>query len=159
MDTNTYKTIDGSAFRFGIVRARFNEEITEGLLDGCLKTLEKAGVEKGSIHIVEVPGAVEIGYALQELALREDIDALIALGAIIKGGTPHFEHISHMAHDAINTVSLKHRLPVIAGVITVFDKAQAEERSGSGSLNRGVEAAEVALEMAALRKKEGFKRT
>jgi len=153
MDANTYGHIDGGDFRFGIARARFNEEMTQGLLDHCVAALQKAGVPKDHIDVVEVPGSVEITYVLDQMGTSRRYDALIALGAIIKGATPHFDFISRSVTDGIREVTLKHSIPVIAGVITCIDRAQAQERSGPGPLNRGVEAAHVALEMAALRKK------
>lgn len=156
MDANVYRKIDGSAFRFGIVRARFNEEITKGLLDACRRVLASAGVKAENVDIVEVPGSVELSYALNELVARGEYDALIALSAIIKGATPHFDYISKSVMDGIREIALAQRVPVIAGVITALNREQAVERSGDGPLNRGVEAAEVALEMAQLRKERGW---
>ena len=155
MDANTFQNISGEGMRFGIVRARFNEDITGNMLASCEKTLRKAGAAQ--IDTVIVPGSVEIPYALQELGKRADYDALIALGCIIKGGTPHFELISKMVHDGLLRLALDLRTPVIAGVITCFDRGQALERAGDGPLNRGVEAAHAALEMADLRKERGWK--
>jgi 6,7-dimethyl-8-ribityllumazine synthase len=156
MDANVYRKINGSAFRFGIARARFNEDITKGMLDRCVETLLAAGVKKENIHVVEVPGSVETTYVLDRLGASGEYDALIALGAIIKGATPHFDYISRTVSDGIREVTLKHGVPVVAGVITCTDRAQAEERSGAGPLNRGLEAAHVALEMAELRRKMGW---
>src|SRR3989338_2258115 len=145
MDANTFHHISGKGMKFGIVRARFNEEITGGMLASCEKTLRDAGAE--TIDVAIVPGSVEIPYALQEMGKRGGYDALIALGCIIKGGTPHFDLISKMVHDGLLRLALDLRTPVIAGVITCFDRGQALERAGDGPLNRGVEAAHAALEM------------
>lgn len=156
MDANVYQKIDGSAFRFGIARARFNKEVTQGMLDRCVEALRAARVKPENIDVVEVPGSIETTYALDRLAAQGGYAALIALGAIIKGATPHFDYISRSVSDGIREVTLKYGIPIVAGVITCTDRAQAEERSGHGPLNRGLEAAEVALEMAELRKKRGW---
>ena len=157
MDANQYKEIDGGTFRFGIVRARFNEEITGNLLAACQKKFLDAGVKEENIVVVEVPGSIEVPYALSELAENGKFDALIGIGAVIKGATPHFDYISKTVTDAFVSLSIKHRVPIMAGVITCLNKEQAIERSGDGPLNRGVEAAHVALEMAAIRKDQGWK--
>ena len=157
MDANIYQHIDGSAFRFGIVRARFNEKITQGMLDRCVETLKAAGVQEKNIAVVEVPGSIETTYALDALARSGRYDALIALGAIIKGATPHFDYISKSVSDGIREVTLAHHLPVVAGVITCLTAEQAVERSCAGALNRGLEAAHVALEMARMRSQQGWK--
>ncbi len=156
MDANVYRKINGSTFRFGIARARFHSEITQGMLNRCVETLRAAGVEPKNIDVVEVPGSIETSYVLDRFGAAGGYDALIALGAIIKGATPHFDYISRSVSDGIREVTLKHGVPVVAGVITCTDRAQAEERSGAGPLNRGVESAQVALEMAELRRKRGW---
>ena len=156
MESNIYQKNSGQGKVFGVVRARFNYEFTQGLLDNCLKTLKEAGVMEKDIEVVEVPGSVELAYALDQLARHNRFHALIALGAIIKGATPHFDYISKSVMDGIRELTLKHNLPIIAGVITCLNREQAIERSVPGPLNRGVEAAEVALEMAALKEKRGW---
>lgn len=156
MNANIYGDIDAKGFRIGIVRARFNEDITDSLLSSCITTLLDAGVEEKDIHVVEVPGSVEMPYVLAELAERGPYDALIAIGAIIKGATPHFDYISKSVMDGIRDISVGYRIPVIAGVITTLNQEQAVERSSTGPLNRGVEAGKVALEMAQLRKMRGW---
>lgn len=156
MDANIFSDVNGAGMRFGIVRARFNENVTSSLQKSCMDTLMKAGVAEADIHVVEVPGSVEIPYVLTELAERGPYDALIAIGAIIKGSTPHFDYISKSVTDGIREVSMGYRIPVIAGVITTLNQEQADERSGDGPLNRGVEAGLVALEMAALRRARGW---
>jgi 6,7-dimethyl-8-ribityllumazine synthase len=157
MDANVFGKIDGNGMRFGIVRARFNEEITGSLLASCRRTLAAAGVAEKNVHVAEVPGSFEIPYAVQEFGKRGKYSALIALGCIIKGGTPHFELISTTVHDSIGRLSLELRIPVIAGILTCLTPEQAHERAGDGPLNRGVEAAHAALEMAHLRQKKGWK--
>ena len=157
MDANIFHDIDGQGFRIGIVRARFNEEITSNLLSSCLEILKKAGVEEENINVVEVPGSMEVPYVLTELASRGPYDALIALGAVIEGSTPHFDYISKAVTDAIRDISVEYKIPVIAGVITTNTREQAVERSSEGPLNRGVEAAHVALEMVQIRKDRGWR--
>lgn len=150
MDYNTFRHVDGSKFRFAIVRARFNETITQGLLDGALRTLAAAGVATGHIRVVEVPGSFEIIHAANVLAASERYDAVLCLGCIIKGATKHDEYLANAVYDAMKDITLKHGVPCIAGVLTVNDRAQADERSGDTPMNRGAEAAHTALEVSAL---------
>ncbi|MBI1907964.1 6,7-dimethyl-8-ribityllumazine synthase, partial [Candidatus Uhrbacteria bacterium] len=133
-----------------IVRARFNDAITQGLLDGALQVLRDSGVTDDRIRVVEVPGSFEIIHAANMLASAERYHAIICLGAIIKGATKHDEYLAHAVYDGMKDIAIGHNLPVVAGVLTVNDKAQAEERAGDGPMNRGAEAAHVALEMATL---------
>jgi 6,7-dimethyl-8-ribityllumazine synthase len=156
METNTYSDIQAKGMRFGIARARFNEDITGNMLASCLKTLKQAGVDEDMIHVVEVPGVVEIPYVLAEMAERGPYDALITIGAVIKGATPHFDYISKTVIDGMRDIAVGYKIPVIAGVITTLNREQAVERSSDGPLNRGVEAAHVALEMAQLRRSRGW---
>lgn len=150
MDHNTFRNVDGSGLSIAIVRARFNEGITGGLLRGALATLKESGVAQDHIAVVEVPGSFEIIHAANLLAESERYHAIICLGAIIKGATKHDEYLAHAVYDGMKDVSLGHGIPVVAAVLTVNDMAQAEERSGDGPMNRGTEAAHVALEMASL---------
>ncbi|MBI4598806.1 6,7-dimethyl-8-ribityllumazine synthase [Candidatus Uhrbacteria bacterium] len=158
MDANNYSPVDGSPFRFTIVRARFNEGVTQGLLDACTETLRGAGVRPEHVSVIEVPGSMEIGYALNECAVEGTADVLIALGAVIKGETVHFEYLASFCMDSIREVIMSQRIPVSVGVLTCFNRAQAEARSGFGPLNRGREAALAAVEMAALRRNMGWTR-
>lgn len=154
MDTNTFDKISGAGFKFAIVRARFNDEITKGLLEGCRSALIKAGVSEADIETVEVPGSFEICYTADQLARQNKFDGIICLGAIIKGDTKHDEHLAFAVYDALNSITRQHQVPVIAGVLTCLDRAQAEKRS-SGEMNRGVESAKTAIEMAVLKKQMG----
>ncbi|OGL79273.1 6,7-dimethyl-8-ribityllumazine synthase [Candidatus Uhrbacteria bacterium RIFCSPHIGHO2_12_FULL_57_11] len=147
MDHNTYLKLDGRGMRIAVVRARFNEEITKGLLDGALEVLRDAGIFY--IEIVEVPGSFEIPIAAETLARRGGLDAVVCLGAVIKGATPHFHYISSSCSRGLTDVAVRHGLPISFGVITAENSTQARERSGSGEMNRGREAAAAALEMAA----------
>ncbi len=146
MDVNKFAKLSGKGYRFAIVRARFNEDITGGLLDGCKTALMKAGVPETDIEVVEVPGSFEICYTADALARVNKFDAIICLGAIIKGDTNHDEHLANAVYDAMNSITRKHRIPIIAGILTCLDRDQAVKRS-TGNLNRGVEAAKTALEM------------
>ena len=137
-------------FNFAIIQSRFNEEISERLLLGALKCLKENGYNENNIPIIKVPGAFEIPLAAEKLASQKKYDAIICLGAVIKGETAHFEYVSRAAVDGILQVGLKHGIPVIFGVLTTFDEIQAEERSGEKESNKGWEAVNVAIEMASL---------
>lgn len=140
--------------KFGIVVSRFNEDVTSRLLTSCVKTLKAAGVPAAQIKTIEVPGGYEIPWAVQELALSKKFDAVIALGAILKGATPQNDHISRSTIQRLHDIALRTRVPCILGIITPHTHRQALART-RGSLDRGREAALAALEMAALRKKLG----
>ena len=142
--------LDGSGKRFGVVASRFNERIVERLLSAAVDCLVRHGVRPADLTVVRVPGAWEIPHALEELAARGGVDALVALGCVIRGETPHFETICAAASRGIAAVGERHRLPVGFGLLTCETGAQAEERSGGKAGNKGREAAEAALEMASL---------
>ncbi len=147
MDHNTFATQDGSKIKVAIVRARFNEEITLGLLNGAIEALHEAGVTDDRIKTVEVPGSFEIIHAANVLAKQAEYDAILCLGCIIRGSTKHDEYLANAVYSAMKDIMIAHTVPVVAAVLTVNDKQQAEERSGPGAMNRGAEAAKVALEM------------
>ncbi len=142
----------GRGRRVGVVVSRFNEEITERLLKGCLEGLSACGVRPSRIDVVSVPGAVEIPSACLWMAQTKRYHALIALGAVIRGETPHFEYVSRMASQGISRVSLNSGIPIAFGVLTTENFRQAMNRSGKKD-NKGKEAARAALEMADLSKK------
>ncbi len=150
MDHNTFGKLDGSTIRVAIVRARFNEDITLGLLNGAKQALQHAGVTEDRIRVVEVPGAFEIIHAAGQLATSERYHAIICLGAIIKGSTKHDEYLATAVYGAMKDITLHYGVPLIAGVLTTDTKEQAIERSSTGPMNKGAEAAQVALEMASL---------
>ena len=133
-----------------IVVARFNELIVDSLLNGALTTLKRQGVHNKNITIVKVPGAFEIPLAAQKIAQQGKDDAIITLGAVIRGGTPHFEYVSGEASSGISKVCLEHGIPVANGILTVNSIEQAIERSGTKAGNKGEEAAMSALEMVSL---------
>jgi 6,7-dimethyl-8-ribityllumazine synthase len=134
--------------RFGIVASRFNDEIVDGLLRGALDCLSRHGAPDEAIAIYRVPGAFEIPTVARELAGK--FDALIALGCLLKGDTPHFDFISAQVTNELSRVSVETRSPVAFGVITCNTYEQAVERSSSGPKNKGWEAALAAIEMANL---------
>lgn len=148
------KTIKASLIakgkRFGIVASRFNDFITKDLVNGCLDTLLRHGVEEEDISLTWVPGAFEIPLLAQKLAKSKSVDAVICLGTIIRGSTPHFEYIASEATKGIAKVSLDTGLPIIFGVITSDTIEQAIERAGTKDGNKGRDAALNAIEMANL---------
>jgi 6,7-dimethyl-8-ribityllumazine synthase len=136
----------GDKQRFGIVVTRFNEFITSKLLSGCLDTLTRHGVDPDNIDIAWVPGAFEIPLVAQKM-VQKNYDAVICLGAVIRGATPHFDYIAGEVTKGIAQVGLNSGVPVIFGVITTDTIEQAIERAGTKSGNKGSDAAITALEM------------
>ena len=148
------KTTEGTylagGFRFALVVSRFNEFITKRLLEGALDCLLRHGAEEGDLHLVRVPGAFELPYAAKRLAASTGYDAVIALGAVIRGTTPHFEYVAAEAAKGIASASLETGVPIIFGVITANTVDEAIERAGAKGGNKGFEAALSAIEMASL---------
>jgi len=147
-DINTIEgemTIQGASF--GIVVSRFNSFIVESLLSGAIDTLKRHGAQNKDIEIVRIPGAFEMPLVAQKMAEKQQYDAIIALGAVIRGGTPHFEYVAGECTKGLATVSAKYELPVAFGVLTVDTIEQAIERAGTKAGNKGVEAALSAIEM------------
>lgn len=136
--------------RYGIAVARFNAFIVESLLEGAVDALRRHGVEDGDIEIVRVPGAYELPLVAQSMAVNGDYDAIIALGAVIRGGTAHFDYVAGGAAKGLASVSLDHDIPVIFGVLTTDTIEQAIERSGTKAGNKGAEAALTAIETVSL---------
>ena len=139
--------------RFAIIVARFNEEITSGLLAGARAALAEASVRDEDVFVVHVPGAFEIPVAAMRLAETGDFDAVICLGCLIKGDTMHFEYIASATSHGIMDVSTTTGVPVAFGVLTTMTDEQAEVRSAPGPDNKGREAALAAIEMAVLFRK------
>ncbi len=133
--------------RFGIVVSRFNSFVVESLLSGAIDTLLRHGGKKDNIEIVRVPGAVEIPLAAQRMAAAKKYDAIIALGAVIRGGTPHFDFVASENSKGLAQVSMQFDIPVAFGVLTVDTIEQAIERAGTKAGNKGTEAALSAIEM------------
>ena len=137
--------------KYGIVVARFNSFIVESLLAGAIDALKRhGGVEEETIEVVRVPGAFELPLAAQAMAATEKYDAIIALGAVIRGSTPHFDYVAGECTKGLAQVSLNAGIPITFGVLTVDSIEQAIERSGTKAGNKGVEAASTALEMVSL---------
>ncbi|GAA0666934.1 MULTISPECIES: 6,7-dimethyl-8-ribityllumazine synthase [Rheinheimera] len=134
--------------KFAIVVARFNSFIVESLLDGAVDTLKRVGdVADQDITVVRIPGAFEMPLAVQKVAASGKYDAIIALGAVIRGGTPHFEYVAGECTKGLAQVMMQHSVPVAFGVLTVDSIEQAVERAGTKMGNKGGEAAMSALEM------------
>lgn len=138
----------------GIAVSRFNEEITSKLLGSCLKTLKAGGIPENKIRVVQVPGGYELPWAIQELSLLRGCRVTIALGCILKGQTPQNDHIARSTIQQLHRLSLATRVPCALGIITPLNWTQAMART-RGSMDRGKEAAEAALELLALRKDLG----
>lgn len=134
-------------FRVAIVVSRFNEEITSKLLQGALSRLEERGFPDGQITVVWVPGAVEIPVTAQRLAKTNRYDAIIALGAVIRGETTHYETVCEMVSSGCSSVALTQDLPVVFGVLTTENEAQAIDRIGGKHGHKGVDAVDTAIEM------------
>ena len=131
--------------RFAIVAARFNSFIVERLVEGALDALRRHGADPAKITVVRVPGAWEIPFACARLANSDKVDAVIALGAVIRGATPHFDHVSNEVSKGVAQVALSSGTPVAFGVLTTDDLDQALARAGGAAGNKGHEAAEAAL--------------
>ena len=142
LKNKSIKKIDGDALRIGIVVSRFNERITEQLLQSATQALTDSKVKAANIKLVSVAGAMEIPFALQELARRKKYHCLIALGCVIRGETPHFEYVCKTAQEGVLRVSLDHSVPIGFGVMTVNTMKQARAR-----VHLGYEAATAALEL------------
>jgi 6,7-dimethyl-8-ribityllumazine synthase len=141
------KKLDGSGLKVAIVRARFNQEITDSLLNGCVEGLTDHNVSKEDISIFDVPGSFEIILAAKKAAISGEFDTVITIGAVIKGDTPHFDYISQAVTAGIVQVNLEIEIPVIFGVITVLSHEQALERAKSDKTNKGYEVALASIEM------------
>ena len=144
----TSKTVLSAAgLRFGLVAAKFNQSVTGKLLSSCLAGLAKRGVRDHHVEVLRVPGAFEIPLVAKTLAASGRFDAVICLGAVIRGDTPHFEYICAEVSRGIGQAALDTGVPIVFGVLTTETVAQAVERADPAKLNRGGEAAKVAIEM------------
>ncbi len=144
--------------KFAIVMARFNEFIGERLLEGALDTLRKCGADEKDVDVVRVPGSFEIPLVVKALAERKRYDAIVCVGAIIRGDTPHFDYVAGEAAKGIARASVEYGLPVAFGIITADTLEQAIERAGTKSGNKGRDAVLTAIEMANLMKNLSKKR-
>ena len=145
------KTIEGDLTirnkKFALVAGRFNSFVVEHLINGAKEALLKHGADETDIELFYVPGAFEIPLALKKTAKTGRYDAIVALGAVIRGGTPHFEYVAGECVKGISQVSLDSEIPIAFGVLTVDTVEQAIERSGANSENKGAEAAESVIRM------------
>jgi 6,7-dimethyl-8-ribityllumazine synthase len=139
---------NGGRRHVGIVVGRFNGDITTRLLDGALEALAEAGVTRERVDVMPVPGAFELPLGAMAFAKTRRYSAVIALGCVIRGDTPHFEYVASEAASGLQLAGLETGIPVAFGVLTCDNRAQAEQRSGGGKGNKGAEAARTALEMA-----------
>lgn len=139
--------LDAKGLRFGIVVSRFNSFIADRLVEGALDALMRHGAERESIHIVRVPGAFEIPMTAKKMVAADKYDAIICLGAVIRGATPHFDYVSAEVSKGIAAVSLDAGVPIAFGVLTTDNIEQAIERAGSKAGNKGFDAAVSAIEM------------
>ena len=136
--------------KFALVVGRFNSFVVESLVTGAIDTLVRHGVKESDISVIRAPGAFELPLVAQRVAQREEFAAIIALGAVIRGGTPHFEYVAGECTKGLAQVSMSYDVPVSFGVLTVDSIEQAIERSGTKAGNKGAEAALSALEMVSL---------
>lgn len=146
-------TLSAANFKFAIIMSRFNETISSKLLEGAMDCLKRHNCRMENIDIIKVPGAFEIPVTADKAASSKKYDAVICLGAVIKGATPHFEYVASSASSGIMQASLKNSVPVIFGVLTTENIEQAIERAGAKSSNKGWDAALTAIEMADLFKR------
>ena len=148
-------SVDGTSKRFGLVVARFNHFVTEPLLEGAVAALKEHGVRDEDVTIARVPGTFELPPVAARLARSGRFDAIIAIGAVIRGGTPHFDYVAAEAAKGTAEVAMQTGLPVAFGILTCDTVDQAVERAGEGASNKGWEAALAALEMADLNSQLG----
>lgn len=142
--------LDGKPYRFAIILSRFNDNLGDELFKNTTEALLNNGVFTKNIEVFRVPGALEIPVTAAILAEKKRYNAIIALGVVIKGETPHFEYVSQQCYSGLMDVALQYKVPVIFGVLTVKNKGQAQKRTAKNKLNKGEEYAESAIEMAML---------
>jgi 6,7-dimethyl-8-ribityllumazine synthase len=144
---------NGATANFAVLVSRFNSFIVDSLLNAAVDTLKRHGVSESNITVIKVPGAFELPLVAQTVASTDDYDAIIALGAIIRGGTPHFDYVAGECTKGLGQVSLNNDIPVAFGVLTVDSIEQAIERAGTKAGNKGADAAMTALEMVSVMRK------
>lgn len=147
--------LDGTGLRFAVVVARFNHLVCVRLLEGCVRELQARGVADDALDVAWVPGAYEIPHAARTLAQSGRYDAIVTLGAVIRGDTPHFDFVCHGVTDGVREVVRDTEVPVAFGVLTTNDMDQAFERTGGADGDKGAEVAVAAVEMARLRAQLG----
>jgi 6,7-dimethyl-8-ribityllumazine synthase len=142
--------LDAHGLKFAVICARFNSFITDRLLAGAIDALTRSGAKPDDIEIVKVPGSWELPLAAKTIAAQKRHDAIVALGAVIRGETPHFDHVAAQAANGLSAVGLETGMPVAFGVLTTNTVEQAIDRAGGKSGNKGHDAAITAIEMAGL---------
>lgn len=142
--------LDARGLRFGIVVARFNSAVTDRLLGGALRALQECGAADDGIDVAQVPGAFEVPLVAEKLAESDRYDAVICLGAVVRGETQHHEYISAAVFDALQHLQISHQVPVTLGILTTENMEQALQRSAADRSNKGFEAALTAVETANL---------
>lgn len=145
--------LDAHGMKFGIIVSRFNNSVTERLLEGSIEAFKSHGGEEKDIDVVRVPGSFEIPLFAHKMAASGKYDALVCLGAVIRGDTPHFEYIASEVARGIGRAMLEYHIPIAFGVLTTNNLEQALERAGTKMENKGFEAALTAIEMASLNRK------
>lgn len=146
-DRVSYDALDGAGKRIAIVSGLFNDHIVSGLMDGAKRRLAERGVAESDVTTTYVPGCFELPLAAQKLARSGRFDAVIALGAVVRGDTPHFDYVCDACTQGLTRVALDESLPVVFGVLTTDDEAQAMARVGGEHGNKGEDAADTALYM------------
>ncbi|MFO0724675.1 MAG: 6,7-dimethyl-8-ribityllumazine synthase [Myxococcota bacterium] len=152
MDRTVEGTLDAKGARFGLIVSRFNAFITERLLEGAVDCISRHGGDPAKIDVVRVPGTWELPVALKWMLETKRFDAVIALGTVIRGGTPHFDYVAGEVTKGVAGLSLEFGVPVTLGVLTTDSIEQAIERAGTKHGNKGWEAAQAAIEMVSLKK-------
>lgn len=147
-DYDVQSVPDASNMCFGVVVSEWNTEITSALLDGTVKTLEKHGCLPENIHVKTVPGSFELVYGAQQMTKNDGFDAVIILGSVIRGGTPHFDYICEGVTQGIAHLNATQNIPVVFGLLTTDNLQQAQDRCGGKLGNKGDECAVVAIKMA-----------
>lgn len=155
MSPVTEGNLDASGLKFAVIVSRFNSFITDRLLAGALDALKRSGAAEDAIEIVKVPGSWELPLTAKALIATKRFQAIIALGAVIRGDTPHFDHVANQASSGLAAVSLESSIPVAFGVLTTNTVEQAIDRAGGKSGNKGYDAAITAIEMADLLRRLG----
>ena len=156
MDYKVYEgKLDAQGLTFGLIVSRFNNFLTDKLLEGAIDCLKRHGAEEAKLSVAYVPGAFEIPYAASRMAKSGNYDAVVCLGALVRGDTPHFDYIANEASKGIARIALETGVPVIYGLVTADTLEQAIERSGTKAGNKGWDAAEAAIEMVNLYKDIG----
>ncbi len=153
MANNIEGDLTASGIKFGIVVSRFNDFITSRLVDGAVDTLVRHGAKDQDIDVVKVPGAFEIPMTAKKMCAKKKYDAILCLGAVIRGATPHFNFVAGEAAKGVGTLAMESSIPVLFGILTTENLEQAIERAGAKSGNKGSETALAAIEMVNLYKK------